>query len=100
MPGVTSLLKSAQSTQKKIRSQEEAEIAYEWSISQKTYDQYLQYKSYLDENAAKSSDPSEILSYRKKTNSAYSAYTSNEIQRQSINVIEGRGSNSDKYNSM
>lgn len=100
MAGVSSLLKSAQATQKKIRSQEDAEVAYEWSLSAKTYDQYLQYKQYLDDRASKTSDPSETLSYRKLVNSAYSAYTSNEIQRQSINVIEGRGTNTDKYNAI
>jgi len=100
MAGVTSLLKAAQATQKKIRTQQDAEVAYEWDLSEKTYDQYLSYKSYLEDTSKNISDPSEALSYRKKINSAYSGYVSNEIQRQSINVIEGKGNNTDKYNTM
>lgn len=100
MAGISSLLKSAQATQKKIRAQQDAEVAYEWDLSEKTYDQYLSYKQYLDDTAKNVSDPSELLSYKRKANTAYSGYVSNEIQRQSINVIEGRGSNTDKYNTM
>lgn len=100
MAAVSSLLKSAQATQKRILKQEEAEIAFEWAQSAKTYDQFLEYSKYLDNNASKSSDPSEVLSYRKAIDSARQGYVSNEIQRQTINVMEGRATNSDKYSTM
>ena len=96
----SSLLRSAESTQKRIRQQQDAEVAYEWNLSAKTYEDFLAYSSYLNEQAAKTSDPSELLGYRKNVDSARSGFVSNEIQRQSIDVLEGRITNSQKYEKM
>lgn len=100
MPSVSSLLKSAESTQRRIRQQQDAEVAYEWQQSAKTYDDFQAYQGYLKDQAKKVSDPSELLNYEKTVNSARSSFVSNEIQRQSIGVLEGRTTNTEKKQAM
>lgn len=97
---ISSLLRSAQSAQDKIKSFNDAMAAYQWDNSLKTYDDFVAYSNYLQSQAATSADPMDQLTYQKRINTARSGYISNEIQRQSINVIEGAGSNTDKYNKM
>ena len=100
MAGTSALLRSAEARRSKILQQEDALVAYEYSQSTKTYDDFLSYSNYLNERSSKTSDISKRLSYQKNIDSAQSGYFSNEIQRQSINVVEGRGSNTDKYSKM
>lgn len=96
----SSLLKSASSRRAKIQDQQDALVAYEYSLSTKTYQDFLDYSKYLEGRIATTNDPSKVLSYTKNINSARSGYISNEIQRQSIDVIEGKATNTDKYNKM
>lgn len=96
MPSISSLLKSAQATQKKIRNQEDAYVAYQWENSAQTYDDYLEYSKYLNERVKTASDPSEALTYQTKLRSANRSYTSNEIQREQMKIMEGRGDTSTK----
>lgn len=100
MASISSLLKSAESAQKRIRQQQDAEVAYEWQLSAKTYGDFQAYSSYIDDQSKKTNDPSELLSYRKSGDSARSGYISNEIQRESIDVLEGRSTNTQKKDSM
>lgn len=100
MASISSLLKSAESTQKRIRQQQDAEVAYQWQLSAKTYDDFQAYSKYIGDQAQKTNDPSESLNYEKTTNSARSSYVSNEIQRQSIDVLEGRTTNQQKKDAM
>lgn len=100
MASTSSLLRSATSTQKRIRQQQDAEFAYEYNLSAKTYEDFLAYSKYIEGQAEKTNDASELLSYRKNIDSARSGYVSNEIQRQSIDVLEGRITNSQKYEKM
>ncbi len=92
----SSLLKSASSRAAKIRSQEDSAVAFEWENSAQTYEDYLQYSQYLNGRAQSAGDPSDALTYQNKLRSANRSYTSNEIQRQTQAVLEGRGSVSDK----
>jgi hypothetical protein len=96
MPSISSLLKSAQSTQKKVKSQEDAYIAYQWENSAQTYEDFVEYSKYLDERIKTSNDPSDALSYQTKLRSANRSFTSNEIQRQQMNIMEGRGDTTTK----
>lgn len=98
MPGVTSLLRSAQAAQKKIQAQKDAQVAYDYSISAKTYDDYTKYADYLQKRSKSVSDPSTALTLQKTFDGAYKSYVSNEIQRATINTLEGRGTSIDKYN--
>lgn len=100
MPSVSSLLKGGEATQRRIRQQQDAEVAFEWQQSSKTYEDYQAYQSYLRNQAKTTTDPSELLGYEKTISSARSSYVSNEIQRQSIDVLEGRSTNTDKKSKM
>lgn len=100
MPSTSSLLRSASSQRKKVLAQQDAEVEYEYSLGFKTYEDYRDYDRYLEKRAKSSTDPGAALSLQKKRNSAFRGYMSNEIQRQSISVLEGRQTNVDKYNAM
>lgn len=98
MAGVTSLLRSAQAAQKKIKAQQDAQIAYDYANSAKTYDDYIRYTDYLTKRSKSVTDPSTALTLQKTFDSAYKGYISNEIQRATIDTLEGRGTSIDKYN--
>lgn len=100
MAGVSSLLRSAQAAQAKARQYQDELVAYQWDNSTKTYADFVAYEKYLNAQADSVADPSTQLSYARKADSARNAFISNEIERQSINVIEGAQSNTDKYNRM
>ena len=100
MASTTSLLKSAASTQKKIQQQQDAEVAYEWQNSAQTYEDFVAYSQYLQKLQDKTTDPSQSLSYAKTIVSARRSYTSNELQRQTMAIMEGRATTSDKMNSV
>jgi hypothetical protein len=86
--------------QNKIQEYNDASLAYEWDNSAKTYEDFLAYSGYLDSQKNSTTDPMKQLSYTRKVDSARSGYISNTIQKASIDVIEGAGSNTDKYNKM
>ncbi len=96
MAGTSSLLKSAQATQKKIASQQDQLVAFEWENSAQTYDDFLSYSNYLQDRSEKSTDVSDKLTYQTKIRSARRSYTSNELQRQQMAIMEGRASTTDK----
>lgn len=88
---VSSLLRSAAATRDKIRSQEDALVAYQWQSSAQTFDDWLAYQAYLSDRIKTSTGATDILSYQTKLRSAFTSYTSNEIQRQSIAIQNGSG---------
>lgn len=96
----SSLQQSAIARANKIQDQIDAEIAYEYSLSSKTYEDFLAFSKHLESRIEKTTDPSKALSLTKAINSARSGYVSNEIQRRTIDVINGRGTNTDKYGKM
>jgi len=100
MPSTSSLLRSSASTRKKVLSQQDAEAEYEYSLGYKTYEDYREYDRYLDKRASSTTDPGQALTLQKRRNTAFRGYMGNEIQRQTIGVLEGRQSNTDKYNAM
>lgn len=93
---ISALLKSASATRAKIQAANDAQVAYEWTSSAQTYDDYIAYKSYLENAVTTVTDPTSQLSYQTKIRSALSSYTSNEIQRQGQAVMEGRSTIQDK----
>lgn len=97
---VSSILKSAESRAQKLQDFNDALVDYEWQNSAKTYSDFVSYENYLKQQAAQTADPMQQLTYTKKIDSGRSAYISNEIQRQSIDVIEGSSNNTEKYNRM
>lgn len=100
MANTTSLLRSAASARKKIQAQQDAEVAYNWNNSYQTYDNYQEYSAYLEKRARSTSDPSAALTLQKTKDSAYKGFVGNEIQRKTSEVIQGRGTSIDKYNTI
>lgn len=98
MAGTTALLRSAAAAQKKIQAQQDAQVAYDYANSPKTYDDYVKYTDYLTKRSKSVTDPSTALTLQKTFDSAYKGYISNEIQRATIDTLEGRGTSIDKYN--
>lgn len=96
----SALLRGAASAAQKTRDFNDSLAAYQWDNSPKTYADYLAYDGYLESQSQGVADPGTLLAYQKKRDSARSGYISNEIQRQSIDVIEGNTSNVDKYDRM
>lgn len=96
MAGTTSLLKSAASAKKRVQAQQDAEVAFNWENSAQTYDDYREYTNYLEGRRTSTSDASQALSYDKTLRAASRSYTSNEIQRVQMAIMEGRASTQDK----
>lgn len=100
MPSTTSLLKSAASTRKKVQQQEDALVAFDWARSGQTYEDFVAYSKYLQNRQDGVTDPSQALTYAKNIVSARRSYVSNELQRQQMAIMEGRGTTQDKLNSV
>lgn len=100
MATVSALLRSAETRARRLRELEDSQIAFDWQQSAKTYEDFQAYSGYLESRLVGTADPAQQLGYQKSIASARSGYISNEIQRGSIDVIEGRGTNIDKYNRM
>lgn len=98
MPTTSALLRSSQAARKKIQAQQDAVVAYNWENSAQTYEDFKQYSEYLQNRAEKTTDPSAKLTLTGKIRSASRSYTSNEIQRQSIDILNGNGTLQDKQN--
>lgn len=91
MASTSSLLKSAAAARKKVQAYEDDIAAFNWNTSAKTADDYSEYSQHLRNRATSVSDPSNALTYQQKLVTARRSYTSHEIQRQTIDVLEGRG---------
>lgn len=100
MAGISSLLRSASAAQKKVQAQQDAILAYNWENSAQTYQDFKEYSDYLSKRASTTSDPSARLTLTSKVRAAARSYTSNEIQRKSLDIMNGRGSLQDKQNTI
>lgn len=93
MATTSSLLRSALARRKEVSALEDKLADFEWQSSAKTQDDWQAYVDHLskriDQNA---NDLSSQLTYQTKVRSANRSYTSAEIQRQQINILEGNGS--------
>lgn len=96
MAKTSSLLRSAQATRKKVQTQQDQLVAFEWENSAQTYEDFLSYSKYLEDRAQKATDVSDQLTYQNKIRSARRSYTSNELQRQQIQIMEGNATTADK----
>jgi len=99
MASTSALLKSAASRKAAIQAEQNRIVDMEWSLSAKTADDYNTYVAHYQE-IAKSARSTDALTYMNKVTSARKAYISNELQRSSINVLEGNATNDDKLNSL
>jgi hypothetical protein len=97
---VSSLIRAAESARSKQLTLEDNLAAYKWNNSEQTRDDYLEYKTYLEKRQGVTSDPSQQLTYQNKIDSARTAFSSNEIQRVAIGVLEGSASLQDKQSTV
>lgn len=100
MASTTSLLRSARSTRQKVLAYEDQLEAFEWEGSAKTADDYAKYARHLDQRIASTTDASKVLTYQSKLRTVGRSYVSHEIQRQTIDVLEGSSNLQTKYNVM
>jgi len=100
MPTTTSLLKSANAARQKITAQQDAIAAFEWDNSAQTYDDFVNYSKYLSGRQSSTSDVSEQLTLATKLRSAQRSYTSNELQRVQMQIMEGGASIQDKQDAI
>lgn len=90
MASTTALLRSQASRQQTIWGQEDTIADYNWSLSDKSLDAFNAYtQHYQDRINNPQADQSKTVSYLNKIKSAQSAYTSNEVQRAAIDIVEG-----------
>lgn len=99
MAGTSSLLKSAASRRAAIQNEKNRIADMEWNLSAQTADDLKLYQDHYSaaSQAAKSSDK---ITYQNKLLSATRAFRSNEIQRATINVLEGNMDNQGKQDMM
>jgi hypothetical protein len=98
MASTSNLLKQAETRRRKIKEQQDNIRSFEWSISAKTYDDYADYRNYLEDRSKGETDINRALSYERDIVGARRTYVSHEIQRQTIDVLEGDSTLQDKYN--
>lgn len=96
MPAISSVLRAAESTRNKRLQLEDDLAAYKWNNSEQTADDYAEYRKYLETRYDETSDPGKRLSIQNRVNSARTSYTSNEIQRTAIDILEGNATLGDK----
>lgn len=99
---VSSLVSAARAAAERQASLQDQIQAYTYDLSMKNLDDYQKYAGYLADRVKQyeGSDPSKALSLQKTMTSANRTYTSNEIGRQSLGVLYGQQSNTDKYQKM
>lgn len=95
---ISSLISSAESSAKKSRAYQDRVAAFEWENSQKNEGDYLEYLQYLQNRQEGAVDPSERLSYETTIRSARRGYISEELQRETIRIVQGGGSTLQKLN--
>lgn len=96
----TALLKSAASTRKKVRQQEDALKAFMWESSAQSRADYEEYQAYLDERLKTTTDPGDQLSYLTKQRSSRRSFVSNELQREQQSIMMGTGSTKTKMDAV
>jgi len=99
MAGSSYLLKSAASRRAAIQNEKNRIVDMEWNLSAKTSDDLALYQGHY-EKASSTASSSAKISITSKMISATRSYTSKEIQRQTIGVLEGRSNNESKMNVM
>lgn len=99
---VSSLISSARSAYEREQAYQDQIAAYEWDLSAKTAEDHDKYVGYLTKRnkELETRDPAKALTFASKINSTRSSFASKEIQRASIAVNYGQGTDSDKYNKM
>lgn len=99
---VSALLNQARAALKKQQSYEEEIASYEYDLSPKDQAAYDKYASFLSKRAkeVQTTDPTKSLSLQRALTGANRSFTSSEIQRQSIYILEGTGTKQSKLQTL
>lgn len=97
MPTISSLLKKAETARKQQRAYEDDVAAFIWLNSAKTLDDWNNYQTHLQTRQSEAVSGSDALTYAKKLKTAEDQYVSAEIERATIDILDGRGTTTDKY---
>lgn len=100
MASVSSLLRSAAAARERVINYQDSTAAFQYQLSAKTQQDWEDYQSYLQNRLNRSSTAQDQLSYLRTLNSAENSYVSQEIERASIAILDGSGSNTAKFNTM
>jgi len=95
MAGSSSLLRSAASRRAAIQNEQNRIADMEWGLSAKTADDLVVYTQHYD-NASLTANSSQKISIQNKVTTATRAFKAGEIQRFSIDVLEGNSTNQSK----
>lgn len=93
---ISSMLRAAQSERNKRVQLEDDIAAYKWANSEQNQSDYEEYRRHLDTRMSQTSDPAKMLTLQNKADAARRSFSSNEIQRVAINVLEGTATLEDK----
>lgn len=99
MATTSQLLRTAAARRRAVLNEQNRLVDSEWALSAKTQADLDSYIAYYDEQATQVASK-DLLGIQNKINSARKAFVSNELQRSSIAVLEGTGTNQDKLDKM
>lgn len=99
MATTSQLLRTAAARRRAVLNEQNRLVDSEWALSAKTQADLDSYIAYYDQQATQVASK-DLLGIQNKINSARKAFVSNELQRSSIAVLEGTGTNQDKLNKM
>jgi len=97
MASISSLLKKAETARRQQRAYEENVAAFIWQNSAKTLDDWQTYRGFLQTRQEEATTGSDSLTYAKKLKTAEDQYVSAEIERATIDILDGKGTTTDKY---
>lgn len=97
MTRVSQLLRNAANRQRAVQNEQNRLVDTDWNLSAKTQADYDSYISYYNDLATRV-DPKEGLSIQNKLISARKSFIRNELQRETIGVLEGTNTNANKLN--
>jgi len=96
----SNLLRASTAAYKSQQSLQDVIQADTYNQSDRSPEAFKAYKDYLSGRISKESDPMRQVSLQKNIEGAYRAFSSSEITRASIGVLEGNQTNQDKYNTV
>jgi len=102
----SSLLRSSSSLSSQLADYQDKVAAADWANSAKTADDWATYQAHLSGRISRLSatgvlsDASKALTMSDTLRTAGRSYVSNEIARQSISILEGNSTPTDKYNTI
>ena len=99
MATTSQLLRTAESRKRAVQNEMNRLVDANWAVSAKTPADLEQYMAYYQDLTTKVAQK-DLLSISNKMISARKAFVSNELQRSSIDVLEGNATNQDKLNKM